>query len=176
MKYESIHNAVKLIPKESTVDMSSTSHGLWLIIESKYHNKRIWITHSFNQTLEVTTVQLDLDCKSKEYTNSYERHTFKTVRQMAKFIREKFIPGLNDDDHCEFYFNQYWACTNPQIFSSNEMRITLRKIWIECWKFLDCDRKIKPEDWLEYLGDFYKQRILLGKRVYDPPKPKKEKP
>ena len=75
--------------------------------------------------------------------------------------------GINTDDLCEFYFNQYWAFENPQIFSHNELRLTLRDIWGECWKFLDCDNTNKPENWLRYLCDFYKKRIVQGKKIYD---------
>lgn len=58
-----------------------------------------------------------------------------------------------------YYFIQYWACTNPEILTFDNLRETLYKIWEECWNsFSNCEY----EGFLFDLGKKYKQRILKG--------------
>ena len=43
---------------------------LWIIMESKILNKRIWITQSWG-VFKITHAKLDLDVNSRAYTDSY---------------------------------------------------------------------------------------------------------
>ena len=72
---------------------------------------------------------------------------------------------INQDNMCEYYFNKYWAFTNPQVFSSNELRLTLLNVWNEIWAFFECDTS-RPEGWLGFVGKAYEKRIKLGKKKF----------
>lgn len=72
---------------------------LWIIVESKILNKRMWITKTYGE-LEITTAQLDLPCDSKEYNDSYRRAKFKNQKEMVKFLEELLQPCL-EIDYCE---------------------------------------------------------------------------
>lgn len=73
-----------------------SNQPLWIIMESKIINKRIWITHSFG-TLEITTAQLDLDVNSKAYHESHERYVFKNQKEMCNKLEQLLEPCLKKD-------------------------------------------------------------------------------
>jgi len=77
-------------------DYVERNQPLWIIIESKIINKRMWITESFKD-LEITTAQLDLDCKSNEYGNSYERFRFNNQTELCKKLEEILKPCLEKE-------------------------------------------------------------------------------
>ena len=62
---------------------------LWIIVEDKKINKRVWITKSSGQ-LEVAAAQLDLNPKSAEYSKSYVRMYFRTQGKMAAYLTTLF--------------------------------------------------------------------------------------
>lgn len=70
---------------------------LWIIVESKILNKRIWITHDFGR-LGIDTAQLDLDCKSNEYHNSYEWRDFKNQKEMVEYLEKLLEPCLLENN------------------------------------------------------------------------------
>lgn len=59
-----------------------------------------------------------------------------------------------------YYFIQYWACTNPEILTFDDLRETLYQIWEEIWQKFE---SYIGEDKLFKIGKCYKQRILKGK-------------
>lgn len=73
----------------------NTFHPLWIIIESKILNKRMWITHSLN-TLEIATAQLDLDCMSNAYHESYKWYKFNTQSELCEKLKELLEPYLKE--------------------------------------------------------------------------------
>lgn len=73
----------------------NTFHPLWIIVESKILNKRMWITHSLKK-LEIATAQLDLDCNSSEYHDSYKRYNFKNQRELCHKLEEILNPCLKE--------------------------------------------------------------------------------
>lgn len=68
---------------------------LWIIVESKIINKRIWITHDFGR-LGIDTAQLDLDVKSEAYHNSYKYRSFDNQKEMATYLKELLEPCLKE--------------------------------------------------------------------------------
>lgn len=66
---------------------------LWIIMESKILNKRIWITHSWG-VFEITTAQLDLDVNSREYNDSYESFQFKKQTDLCDKLKQLLEPCL----------------------------------------------------------------------------------
>lgn len=68
---------------------------LWIIAESKILNKRIWIIENFGD-LEISTADLDLDTKTKEYSKSYIHQSFKNQKEMAKHLKELLKPCLEE--------------------------------------------------------------------------------
>lgn len=73
----------------------NTFHPLWIIVESKILNKRMWITNSFN-TLEIATAQLDLDCNSRAYHDSYKRYHFSNQKELCEKLEEILKPCLKE--------------------------------------------------------------------------------
>ena len=80
----------------TNLDYVEKNQPLWIIIESKILNKRMWITESFKD-LEIATAQLDLDCKSNEYSKSYERFRFKNQSELCKKLEEILKPCLEKE-------------------------------------------------------------------------------
>lgn len=66
---------------------------LWIIVESKILNKRIWITHDFGR-LGIDTAQLDLDVNSREYHESYVWKSFKNQKEMVEYLEKLLEPCL----------------------------------------------------------------------------------
>lgn len=66
---------------------------LWIIVESKILNKRIWITKDSGE-LEISTAQLDLPCNSNAYSNSHKRVRFKNQQEMANYLEVLLEPCL----------------------------------------------------------------------------------
>ena len=75
-------------------DYVDKNRPLWIIVESKFLNKRIWITKDFGE-LEITTAQLDLPCNSIEYSNSHKRVKFQNQQEMANYLEVLLEPCLN---------------------------------------------------------------------------------
>lgn len=69
---------------------------LWIIMESKILNKRIWITEEWGD-LRISTAQLDLDVKSNEYHDSYEHFNFKTQKQLTEKLKSLLEPCLEKE-------------------------------------------------------------------------------
>ena len=67
----------------------------------------------------------------------------------------------NNNNDCEYYFNQFWAIRNPQIFSCNDLRLALLDIWIECWKMIESINR--PESWLSDFCKYYERRVAKGR-------------
>jgi len=68
---------------------------LWIIVESKILNKRIWITEEFGE-LSITTADLDLDTKTNEYSKSYIHKLFNTQKEMAEYLKSLLDPCLEE--------------------------------------------------------------------------------
>ena len=66
---------------------------LWIVMESKKINKRIWISHEWGK-LRIDTAQLDLDVDSKEYHDSYQRYSFSNQRDLCNKLKELLEPCL----------------------------------------------------------------------------------
>ena len=62
---------------------------LWIIVEDKASNKRIWITKDHSD-LEITTANLSLDVNSREYYDTQVRAKFRTQKQMAEYLKKLF--------------------------------------------------------------------------------------
>lgn len=77
-----------------------TNQPLWIIMESKILNKRIWITHSWGE-LEITTAQLDLNIDSKEYHDSYERYSFKNQKELCNKLKELLEPCYEKENEID---------------------------------------------------------------------------
>lgn len=102
LKYQKIYNLLDKMDNDEVKDFSRGNVGtkyqtysdqgrqLWIIIENKKLNKRIWIIHSWGK-MEILTAQLDLDCKSQEYHKSHKWYKFNNQTEMANFIQENFI-------------------------------------------------------------------------------------
>ena len=73
---------------------------LWIIVESKIINKRIWITHDFGE-LEITTAQLNLDVSSIAYSNSFNHIHFKSQKGMELYLKELLEPCLKQSNYVE---------------------------------------------------------------------------
>ncbi|MBP3920147.1 MAG: hypothetical protein J6D28_01125 [Bacilli bacterium] len=81
-------------------DIVETNQPLWIIMESKILNKRIWITHSWGE-LEITTAQLDLNIDSKEYHDSYERYSFKNQKELCNKLKELLEPCYEKENEID---------------------------------------------------------------------------
>lgn len=68
---------------------------LWIILESKILNKRIWITHDFGE-LSITTAQLDLDINSIDYHNSYVWKKFNNQKEMSHYLKDLLEPCVKE--------------------------------------------------------------------------------
>ena len=73
---------------------------------------------------------------------------------------------INEDNPIDYYFNQFWACRNPQIFSNNDLRVALLNVWNECWDFMKGDTSRNIEGWLGKMGDAYESRVKMGKEKF----------
>ena len=69
---------------------------LWIVMESKIVNKRIWIFHEFGK-LSIATVQLDLSVDSKEYHDSYEWYSFTNQKDLCSKLEELLKPCLEKE-------------------------------------------------------------------------------
>lgn len=76
-------------------DYVDMKRPLWIIVESKILNKRMWITHDFG-SLGITTAQLDLDINSRAYHDSYERKYFRTQKEMFEYLEKLLEPCLKE--------------------------------------------------------------------------------
>lgn len=76
-------------------DYVDIKRPLWIIVESKILNKRMWITHDFGR-LGIDTAQLDLDINSREYHDSYERRNFHNQKDMAEYLEKLLEPCLKE--------------------------------------------------------------------------------
>lgn len=85
-------------------DIVEKDRPLWIIVESKILNKRIWITKDFG-ALEVTTAQLDLDINSRAYHNSYRRKKLNNQKEMAEYLKELLKPCLEINEKEQSYNN-----------------------------------------------------------------------
>ena len=101
MKYKAIY---KVIRESSGTEMKDFSNWqksvqtivdiwkpLWIILENRRINLRIWVTHE-HKKYRITTAQLDLDCKSREYSESQRRYYPKKQSDMAALL-EKLLSG-----------------------------------------------------------------------------------
>lgn len=74
---------------------------LWIVMESKILNKRIWIEENWGD-LKISTAQLDLDVKSKEYNDSYEHFSFKTQKQLTEKLKDLLEPCFEKEIEEEY--------------------------------------------------------------------------
>jgi hypothetical protein len=82
-KYKAIYKVIHESNDTTMKDMSNWHRRgqslidiwqpLWIILENRRVNLRLWITHNHGE-LRITTAQLDLNCKSREYSESYRRY------------------------------------------------------------------------------------------------------
>lgn len=66
---------------------------LWIIAESTILNKRIWITEDFGE-LEIATATLNIDVKTREYSESFLHKPCKTQKEMNKYLKELLRPCM----------------------------------------------------------------------------------
>lgn len=105
-KYKKIYKLLFLADLDEISDFSNwhkTNQGyveknrpLWIIIESKILNKRIWITQDFGK-LEITSATLSLNVKTQEYSESFRHVPFKTQKEMAEYLEKLLEPCLRED-------------------------------------------------------------------------------
>ena len=79
--------------KNGEKDYVEINRPLWIVMESKKANKRIWICHDFGQ-LSITTAQLDLDINSSGYHDSYKYYYFKNQRDLVDELKKIIEPCL----------------------------------------------------------------------------------
>lgn len=80
---------------KSNQDYVDKNRPLWIIVESKILNKRIWITQDFG-SLQIATAQLDLDVKTNKYSDSFVHKYFKTQKQMTEYLEKLLEPCLKE--------------------------------------------------------------------------------
>ena len=95
MKYKAVYRVIRESSGTEMKDFSNwqkpvqtlvdTWRPLWIILENKRVNLRIWVTHEHGE-LRITTAQLDLDCKSREYSESHRRYYPKKQSDMAALL------------------------------------------------------------------------------------------
>ncbi len=68
---------------------------LWIVMESKIVNKRIWISHDFGE-LSISTAQLDLDINSSAYHESHKWYKFNTQAELCDKLKEMLDPCLKE--------------------------------------------------------------------------------
>lgn len=85
-------------------DYVDIKRPLWIIVESKILNKRIWISHDFGR-LGIDTAQLDLDIDSMEYHESYEWRDFRNQKEMTEYLEKLLKPCLEEYKE-EIKFNE----------------------------------------------------------------------
>lgn len=73
---------------------------LWIILESKIINKRLWVCHEWGE-FKLSTAQLDLPCDSYEYSNSFKHYSFKTQKDLCKKLKEVLEPCLEREKENE---------------------------------------------------------------------------
>lgn len=74
---------------------------LWIVMESKKINKRIWICHEWGK-LTISTAQLDLDVDSREYHDSHQQYSFSNQRDLCNKLKELLEPCLEIDKDIEY--------------------------------------------------------------------------
>lgn len=82
------------------IDLVNKKRPLWIVVESKILNKRMWITDDCGK-LGIDTAQLDLDINSSKYRESYEFKSFKTQREMAEYLEQLLEPCLEEKSELE---------------------------------------------------------------------------
>lgn len=73
---------------------------LWIVMESKILNKRIWITHEWGK-YEIATAQLDLDINSSAYHDSHEYYDFKNQKELVAKLTELLEPCVEKEPEVE---------------------------------------------------------------------------
>lgn len=104
-KYKEIYKILFLADLDEISDHSNwyknnpgyveKNRPLWIIVESKIINKRIWITQDFGD-LEICTAQLDLDVKTPEYSESYTFARFKNQTELVNYLKKLIEPCLDN--------------------------------------------------------------------------------
>lgn len=101
-KYRELYKLIFTADIDRIVDRSNWLHSgeknyveinrpLWIVLESKKINKRIWISHEWGE-LKLDTAQLDLDVDSREYHDSYQRYSFSIQRDLCSKLKELSEP------------------------------------------------------------------------------------
>lgn len=101
-KYRELYKLIFTADIDRIADYSNWLHSgeknyveinrpLWIVMESKKINKRIWICHEWGK-LKIDTAQLDLDVDSKEYHDSYQRYSFSNQRDLCNKLKELLEP------------------------------------------------------------------------------------
>lgn len=104
-KYKEIYKLLFLADLDEISDHSNwykTNLGyveknrpLWIIVESKIINKRIWITQDFG-SLGISTAELDLDVKTSAYSSSFIHIPFKNQKEMIGYLEKLLEPCLKE--------------------------------------------------------------------------------
>ena len=76
-------------------DYIDKKRPLWIIIESKILNKRIWVYNDFGQ-LGVNTATLDLPVNSSAYSDSYTYAHFKNQKELVNYLEKLLEPCLEE--------------------------------------------------------------------------------
>lgn len=79
--------------REGSKNYVEIHRPLWIVMESKIINKRIWISHEFGD-LSITTAQLDLDINSRAYHDSYRHYYFDNQRDLVDKLKNILDPCL----------------------------------------------------------------------------------
>ena len=103
MKYKSIYKVIHESSGTIMKDMSNWQkpvqtlvdkwQPLWIILENSQVNLRLWVTHDHGK-LRITTAQLDLNCNSREYSESHRRYWCKNQTDMTARLK-KILSGEN---------------------------------------------------------------------------------
>jgi hypothetical protein len=96
MKYRAIYKVIQDSADTTVNDRSNwRKHNqtlidrwkpLWIILENRRVNLRLWVIHEHGK-LKVDTAQLDLNCNSKEYSDSQKRYICETQSDMAALLK-----------------------------------------------------------------------------------------
>jgi len=78
-------------------DYIDKKRPLWIIVESKILDLRIWICKDF-ENLEISTATLSLPCNSNEYSNSYKHYRFNNQGEMAEFLEQLLQSCLENEE------------------------------------------------------------------------------
>lgn len=86
--------------REGNKNYVEINRPLWIVMESKIINKRLWISQEFGQ-LSISTAQLDLDINSSAYHDSYKHYYFQNQKELVDKLKNILEPCLEKEQELE---------------------------------------------------------------------------